>query len=156
MECNDELKEIDIKNCTCYYFDNIMASRDTYSGNILLEEKLYKNVLICDILHKNFVGSQLLCIWFNKIHGFIQIYDGTRYLVLLGHNWYDEICDSIKYLISKNSGITDNCNHNFARIRIYSYNSLLVEKILTFYNFMILINQLLIWINITASVIHFW
>ena len=63
-----------------------MASRDIYSGNILLEEKLYKNVLICDILHKHFVGSQLLGIWFNKIHGFIQIYDGTRYLVLLGHN----------------------------------------------------------------------
>ena len=71
MEWNDELKEIDIKNCTCYYFDNIMASRDIYSGNILLEEKLYKNVLIIDILHKNFVASQLLRIWFNKIHGFI-------------------------------------------------------------------------------------
>ena len=24
MESNNELKEIDIKNCTCYYFDNIM------------------------------------------------------------------------------------------------------------------------------------
>ena len=23
MECNDELKEIDIKYCTCYYFDGI-------------------------------------------------------------------------------------------------------------------------------------
>ena len=24
MESNDELKEIDIKNCMCYYFDDIM------------------------------------------------------------------------------------------------------------------------------------
>ena len=23
MECNDDLKEIDIKDCTCYYFDDI-------------------------------------------------------------------------------------------------------------------------------------
>ena len=24
MKSNDELKGIDIKNCTCYYFDNII------------------------------------------------------------------------------------------------------------------------------------
>ena len=24
MENNDKLKEIDIKNCTCYYFDDII------------------------------------------------------------------------------------------------------------------------------------
>ena len=24
MENNDELKEIDVKNCTCYYFDDII------------------------------------------------------------------------------------------------------------------------------------
>ena len=28
MESKDELKEIDIKNCTCYYFDDIMRAWD--------------------------------------------------------------------------------------------------------------------------------
>ena len=39
------------------------------------------------------MGSKPLHIWFDKIDGFIKIYDGIRYLVLLGHSWYDEICD---------------------------------------------------------------
>ena len=46
---------------------------------------------------------------------------------------YDEICNRIKYLISKIvviiiSGITDSINYNFAKIRIDSCNSLLIEK----------------------------
>ena len=80
-------------------------------------------------------------IWFDKIDGFIKIYDGIKYLILLGHSWYDETYDSIKYLISEKSGITDNINHNFSGIRIDSYNSLAIEKILTFHNVVILIKS---------------
>ena len=42
MESKDELKEIDIKNRTCYYFDNIIRARnrDIYSTDILLDEEL--------------------------------------------------------------------------------------------------------------------
>ena len=35
-----------------------------------------------------------------------------------------QFLDRINYLISKKSGITDNINHNFAKITIDSYNSL--------------------------------
>ena len=28
MDSNNELKEIDIKNCTCYYFDDIIKIED--------------------------------------------------------------------------------------------------------------------------------
>ena len=37
MESNDELKEIDRKNYTCYYFDNIIRVGDFDFDNILLE-----------------------------------------------------------------------------------------------------------------------
>ena len=56
--------------------------------------------------------------------------------------WYDEICDRIRYLISEKSGITDSMNHNFARIRIDSYNYTPIEKILTFHNIIILIKAI--------------
>ena len=36
-------------------------------------------------------------------------------------------------LISGKSGDTDSINHNFGKIRIDSYNSLSIEKILTFH-----------------------
>ena len=39
MESKDELKEIDIKNCTCYYFDEIMRIIDIDFSDILLKEK---------------------------------------------------------------------------------------------------------------------
>ena len=34
MEMNDKLKEIDIKNCTCYYFDDIIKIEDFNFDNI--------------------------------------------------------------------------------------------------------------------------
>ena len=39
MESKDELKETDIKNCTCYYFDEIMRIIDIDFSDILLKEK---------------------------------------------------------------------------------------------------------------------
>ena len=39
MESNDKLKEIDIKNRTCYYFDNIIKIEDFDSDDILRDEK---------------------------------------------------------------------------------------------------------------------
>ena len=57
MESKDQFKEIDIKNRTCYYFDDIIGVMDRDSdfdfSDILLGEKLYKqkyeNILIYDI-----------------------------------------------------------------------------------------------------------
>ena len=43
MESNDELKEIDIINSTCYCFDDIMRVGDFDFDNILLGEKSYEN-----------------------------------------------------------------------------------------------------------------
>ena len=46
MESKDELREIGIKNRTCYYFGDIMNAWDldidTDFSSILLEKKLYK------------------------------------------------------------------------------------------------------------------
>ena len=44
MESNDKLKEIDIKNGTCYYFDDIIKIEYFYLDNILIDEKSYKNI----------------------------------------------------------------------------------------------------------------
>ena len=54
---------------------------------------------------------------------------------------FNKISDRTKYLISEKSGITDSINQSFRKIRIYSYNSLPIEKILTFHNVIILIKS---------------
>ena len=38
MESNDELKEIDIKNRTCYYFVDIVKIEDFDLDNVLVNE----------------------------------------------------------------------------------------------------------------------
>ena len=43
MDSNNELRESDIKNCACYYFD----------------EKYYENILVYNISYKNFTDKPL-------------------------------------------------------------------------------------------------
>ena len=57
--------------------------KDFGFDNILIDEKLHKNILIYIILYKTLIGTKPLRIRFDKIEGFIRIYDGTRYWVLL-------------------------------------------------------------------------
>ena len=54
------------------------------------------------------------------------------------------MCHRIKCLIcliSEKNGITDSINQNFARIRIDSYNSLPIEKVLSFHDVIMLIKS---------------
>ena len=44
MESNNEFKEINIKNRTFYYFDNILEIENVNLGNISIDEKLYENI----------------------------------------------------------------------------------------------------------------
>ena len=79
---------------------------------------------------------------FDKIDGFIISLDGKiKHLILFDYGLFNKICDKIKYLISKKSGIRNNINHNFGKIRIESYNSLPIERILTFHNVITLIKS---------------
>ena len=42
----NELKKIHIRHCACYYFDDISNGTDINFSDILLDEKLYKNILV--------------------------------------------------------------------------------------------------------------
>ena len=70
-------------------------------------------------------NSKPLRIKFNKIDGFIRIYDGTRYLVLFGSEKYDSIYNKTRYLRSVKSVITYIIFiffvYNFSYIYIYIY-----------------------------------
>ena len=57
------------------------------------------------------MGSRPLRFKFDKIDGFIKIYDGIRYLELFGYWKCDEIFGNIKYGISEDSGITKFCRN---------------------------------------------
>ena len=74
------------------------------------------------------MSSKPLRIRFDEMHGFIKIYYGIRDLVLFGLESYVAIYNMIGYLLSEKSDLTGSINHNFAGIRIDSYNYLPIEK----------------------------
>ena len=62
---------------------------------------------------------------------------------LYGFTWiYDFIYNRIRYLIGVKRGITYVVSHNYAKIKVDSYNSLPLEKTMTFHNVIILIQSL--------------
>ena len=73
MERKGELKEIDIKNRTCYYLDDIITNRDIYSVDILLDKRIYENISVYDISYKTSTGTKPLRVKFDKIDGSIVI-----------------------------------------------------------------------------------
>ena len=71
----------------------------------------------------------------------IRIYDGTRCLVLFGNEKYDFIYNRVRYIISVKSGITYIISHNYAKMKVDSYDSSPLEKAVTFHNAIILLKS---------------
>ena len=98
----NELKEIDIKNRVCYYFDYIISRTKINFSNIILNKILHENISVDNISCKSPAGPKPLRIRFDKIGGFIISLDGkVQNLVLFGYGLFDKICDRIKCCISK-------------------------------------------------------
>ena len=72
------------------------------------------------------------------MNGFIRTYDGTRYLVLFDPEKYDIIYNRIRDIISPKSSITYIFSNYYLKIKVDSYDSLPIEKILTLHNVTIL------------------
>ena len=87
--------------------------------------------------YKTLIGPKPLLIRFDKIDGFIGIYDGTRYLILLGFGTYDAIYNRIRYLIGGRSGITLVFCHYYPKIKVDLYDSFPIVKTLTLHNVII-------------------
>ena len=80
--------------------------------------------MVYDISYKTLMGAKPLHISFDKINGFIRVYDETRYLVLFGTEIYGGIFNRIRYLIEEKSGITYVISHYYAKIKVDSCDSL--------------------------------
>ena len=54
---NNELEKPSIKNCMCYYFNNIVKFEESDFDNVLLDKKSYENILIYSISYKTLIGA---------------------------------------------------------------------------------------------------
>ena len=83
------------------------------------------------------MGAKPMHIRFDKVNGFIRVYDGTIYLVLFCEKC-NFLYNRIRYLIRIKSGISYVIYHNHAKIKVHLYDSL---KLLTFHNVTTLIKS---------------
>ena len=81
MESSDKSKQINIKNCMCYYSDDIYKSQDFYLDDFD-RWKIYTKIFWFITFHtKHLLDQKPLRIRIDNRHGSIRVYDGTRYLV---------------------------------------------------------------------------
>ena len=75
--------------------DDIIKIEDFDPENILIDEKSYENIFVYIISYKTLIDAKPLRIRFDKINGFIRVYDETRYLLRAGK--LDSIYNKIRY-----------------------------------------------------------
>ena len=109
--------------------------------DILMDEKSNETILVYNISYKTLIDAEPLRIRFDKIDGFVTVYDLTRYLVLLGGEKIGFIYKRIRYLIGVKSGITYVISHNYAKIKADSLDSLPLEEASTLHDVIILIKS---------------
>ena len=63
-------------------------------------------------------GAKPLRIRFDRVDGFIIVYDGIKYLVLFDPEEYDVTCNKIRYPIGIKSGIIYIIYHNYTKIKV--------------------------------------
>lgn len=83
MARNNEFKEIQIINCTYYYFDDMVNINDFNSKDIKVDRKSDIDILIHHIRYKTLDDVKPLIINFNKINGYFEDHNGSRHLALI-------------------------------------------------------------------------
>ena len=94
-------------------------------------------------LYKVLIDPKPLCIRFDKVDGFIRVYDETRYLVYFGPEKQDPIYNKIRYLIIQKNDVTYVISHNYVRIKVDSFDYLPLEKTLILHTVIIHIKSVL-------------
>ena len=114
MKISNKVKDINIKNHTYYFFDDIINIKDFDSSNIKIDKKSYKNILTYYIAYVTIKDSKYvkinsvypLYLMFNRMHGYFEEINGNKYLMLVPTNEskekikkYEELWTKINDLI---------------------------------------------------------
>ena len=88
---NKWFRTISIKNCTYYFFDDIIIIKNLDPNEIKIDEKSYKNIFfnytgnvtIKNLGYVKIKSVNPLDFTFDKINGFIEKSNGNKYMMLV-------------------------------------------------------------------------
>ena len=91
---SNKVIDIDMKNRTYFFFDDIINRKNFDSNNINIDKKLYKYILIYFIGYMMMKDSKYvkinsvnpLYVIFNKVNGYFEEINGNKFLTLVPTN----------------------------------------------------------------------
>ena len=122
---SNKMRDIDIKNHTYYFFDNIVNIKTFKPNEIKLNEKSYKNILIYYIGYVTIKDSKCikinsinpLYLIINKVNGYFEEINKNKYLMLVSTNGskekikkYEKLLSKIRDLVSSITKNSDGCD----------------------------------------------
>ena len=117
-----KVKDVDIKNCTYYFFNDIINIRNFDRNNIKTDEKSYKHILIYytgyvtigDTKYLKTYSVNHLYLIFRNVNGYFKEINKNKYLMLVPTNEskekskkYEELWSKIRYLIRSSTKKSD-------------------------------------------------
>ena len=140
---SNKVKEIDIKNQTYYFFDDIINIKSFNPNNIKIDEKSYKNIFIYsigyvtikDLKYIKFNSVNPLYLIFNKVNGYFEEINGNKYLTLVPTNEskekikkYEELWSKIRDLIRSLTKSSDDYDKKYMKIKFNLDDKLPLNK----------------------------
>ena len=136
-------KDIDVKNRTYYFFDDIINTKNFDPNNIEINEKSYENIFIYYIGYVTIKDHKYLKInsvnplylFCSKVNGYFEEINKNKYLMLLSANEskekikkYEELWSKIRDLIRLITRNSDDYNEKYMKIKFNSDDELPLNK----------------------------
>ena len=139
------IKEINIKNRTYYFYDDMINIKDSDSNPLKIDKKSYRNI---DIYYIGYIkmkdsdyvkinSGNILYLIIDKVDGYIEEKNGNKYLTLVSPDKNKEVLtkfterwDKIKNLIKKIDDKPGDYNKKYMQIKFNSDDNLPLNKIL--------------------------
>ena len=150
-------KEINIKNRTHYFFDDMISIKDFDLNLLKKDKKLYDNIDICYVRYTTMKDSDYVKIYsvkslyliIDKVDGFIEEKNENKYLTLVSTDKnkkvltkYTKLWNGIKNLIEKLNNKPGKYGKDFTKIKFNSDDSLPLNKKLKLHNMTIIIRSI--------------
>ena len=91
--------EINIKNRVYkYHFDNLVKAKNLETKNVLINEKIYKDLTIYSTRHLRRVSIKMFGLHYYELMEKIEEHDGKKYLIVIDY-MLGKVLDKIKETI---------------------------------------------------------
>ena len=160
------VKDVSIKNCKYYFFNDITNIKFFDLNNIKVDEKSYKNILIYCIGYVTIKDSKYvkinsvnpLYLIFGKANGYFEEINKNKYLTLVRTNEskeiikkYEELWSKIRDLIRSVTKNSDDYNEKCMKIKFNSDDEFSLNKTIEIPIIIIIIRAFFMKVNIVIK-----